>query len=202
MDLKTLTPNLKRDPGLPSGVWDPMWERPEVAHRVAVDAYLALRVGDDALWGGDGLLAAEALPDYPKKNTEERTFALGEVRTFEESPTRFRGGSYGEIFRRYTYGQTKPSVNFHAQAATFGLDSEGRYFLKGVVGRVDGIWGNKAALCCRFLAGAELVGGVFFEAELDPPQDVPFRLTGVSPRLRERFDAITAAQVLFFSKST
>lgn len=199
MEIKSFTPNLKRDPGMPNGVWDPVWQKPDVAHRVAVEGYLALRMAQED-WGPDGLLAAAALPAFAPRNTEERTFALSEVRAFEDSATRFKGGSYGEIFRRYTYGGTKPAVNFHAQAATFGVDSDGRYFLKAVVGRVDGGWGNKAALCCRWLAGGALLGGLVFEAELDPPQDVPFTLTGRSAALAARFDALDAAQLLFFSK--
>jgi hypothetical protein len=200
MDLKTFTPTFKRDPGLPSGVWDPAWQRPEVASRVAADAYLTLRYAQDD-FGPDALQDGAALPQLSDRYTEERRFALGEAKTFDDSPTRLRGGSYGEIFKRYTYGGTRPAVNFHAQAVSFGVDSQGRYFLKGILGRVDGAWGNRAALICRFLAGERCVGGLSFQCELDPPQDVPFLLSGTSPRLAREFDAIDCAQLTFFAKS-
>ena len=201
MGIKTFTPSFKRDPSLPSGVWDPMWQQPEVAARVAVDAYLALRYAQKD-FGPDALLEPAAMSALSARFTEERSFGLGEVKLFEGSTTRFRGGSYGEIYRRYTYGGTRAAVNFHAQAVTFGVDSEGRYFLKGVLGRVDGDWGNRAALTCRFLArGGQCVGGVSFSCALDPAHDEPFLVTGQSPRLAQGFDALESAQLSFFSKS-
>jgi len=200
MKLTTFAPNLKRDPTLPSGLWDPLWQKPEVATRVALETYLHLRCTFPD-FGPDALVPAADLPTFPPRNTEERTFALGDVKTFEDSSTCFRGGSYGEIYRRYTYGQTKPAVNFHAQAVVFGVDSEGRYFLKGSLGRVDGGWGNRASLCLRFVAAGAPVGGVLFEAELDPPQDVPFSLAGSSPALAAAFPKLEAARLSFFSKS-
>jgi hypothetical protein len=200
MDIKTYTPSFKRDPSLPSGVWDPMWQQPEVATRVAVDAYVQLRQSRED-FGPDALVEPAALPSLSLRYTEERRFELSEVKGFEGSQTKFRGGSYGEIYRRYTFGGTKPAVNFHAQAVIFGVDGEGRYFLKGALGRVDGDWGNRAALYCRFMAKGECVGGVSFDCALDPQHDEPFLVTGTSKKLAKCFASIEAAQLSFFSKS-
>ncbi|MGC4115822.1 MAG: hypothetical protein QM765_14735 [Myxococcales bacterium] len=194
-------PDLKRDPTLPTCIWDPMWEKPEVGTRMGMLAYQQLRF-ESAEFGAGPLLAAETLPEHPKKRIETRRFVLDVVHTFEGSATRLRAGSYGEVYKRYTFGVSsgKASANFHAQQLTFGADSDGRWFLKGVVGRVDGGWGTRAGLVMRFVTrGGEVVGGISCEHELDPPRDVPFQLLGRDPLLAKHFDQLHQADLIFFS---
>jgi len=197
MEIKTLETKLTRDPTLPAGVWDPTWNDPEIAARIAADAFEQTLFGSEPIGEGQ-LVAAESLPKYPKKNTEERNFGLAKTRVVEG--TDFKGGSYGEIFHRYTYGGTKPAVNFHAQAVIFGADAKGRYLLRARVGRVDGGWGCAAALKIEFVAGGRVLGGLFWEGELDPPKDVEISFKGTDAVLKDSFGALDEVRVQFYSR--
>jgi len=192
---------LKSDPTLPNGIWDPMWEKPEVATRVAMLAYKQLRL-EAVDFGEAPLIDAADLQEHPKKRIETRTFALGTVHTFEGSATKLRAGSYGEVFKRYTFGagSGKASVNFHIQGLVFGVDSEGRWLVKGTVGRVDGGWGTKAGFVLQFVTkNGKTIGGVQCECELDPPKDVPVQFLGRDARLAADFDSLKEATLTFFS---
>jgi len=192
---------MKLEKGMPTGVWDPAWEKPEVAVKIAVNVYKQLRL-ESVDFGAAALVAPDQLKTFPAKRTESRTFPLDPAQTFEKSTTRLRCGSFGEIFRRYTFGTGtgKPPVNFHVQALIFGVDSDGRWFVRGRAGRVDGGWGTKAGVVVRFVAkGGKVLGGVQWEGELDPPRDVPFSFLGCDPSLAEKFAALKEVQVSFFS---
>jgi hypothetical protein len=192
---------LKLEKGMPTGVWDPSWEKPEVGIKVAAQAYKQMRL-EAVEFGNDGLIANDQLKTYPVKRTESRSFALDQVQSFEKSKTKLRCGSYGEIFKRYTFGagSGKAPVNFHVQALTFGADSDGRWFVRGSVGRVDGGWGVKAGLVVRFVGkDGKSLGGVQWEGELDPPKDVPVRFLGCDKKLADKFDSLKEVQVTFYS---
>ena len=192
---------MKLEKGMPTGVWDPAWEKPEVATKIAANVYKQMRL-ESVDFGAEKLVGPEKLKKFPAKKTETRTFALDAAQTFEKSTTRLRCGSFGEIFKRYTFGSGtgKAPVNFHVQALIFGVDSEGRWFVKGRVGRVDGGWGTKAGLTVSFVAkGSKVLGGVQWEGELDPPRDVPFCFVGCDPALAEQFGALKEVHVSFFS---
>lgn len=194
-------PDFKRDPTLPSGIWDPMWQKPEVGTRVARQTYQQMRY--ESVEFGEAALSPEAeLADYPKKRCEVRTFSLAEVQTFEGSKVQLRCGSVGEVFKRYTFGTGtgKPPVNFHAQALQFGVDSDGRWFVKATVGRVDGGWGTKAALVVRFVGkDGKALGGAQWSGELDPPRDVPVLLLGKDAALAAKFGEVKEAAVTLFA---
>ena len=186
---------------MPTGVWDPNWEKAEVGIKVAAQAYKQLRQ-EAVEFGNTSLSPSDELKSYPAKRSESRTFALDQAQTFEKSKTRLRCGSYGEIFKRYTFGAGagKSPVNFHVQALTFGADSDGRWFVRGNVGRVDGGWGTKAGLVVSFVGkDGKSLGGVQWEGELDPPRDVPVSFLGCDKKLAEKFDALKEVRVTFFS---
>jgi hypothetical protein len=198
MALNVIKEKVKRDPTMPSGVWDPSWNDPEVARRVARDAWLKVLYGPEPIGQGQ-LIAAESLPKYPKKNTEERTFELGAPA--EVDGLKFLGGSFGEIFRRYTYGGAKPAVNFHTQGLVFGADEKGRYFVRAQVGRVDGAWDCAAGLVVRFHAGDKALGGIVWEGELNPPKDVEVVFQGQDQELAKAFAELDRVTVSFWSRA-
>jgi hypothetical protein len=199
MDIRTHPVSLRPDPTLPTGVWDPLWEKPEVAARIASNTFLHLFY-KGAKFDSDTLIADNKLPEFTKKNTEHRTFPLTQVLTLAQPSVQFRGGSYGEIYRRYTYGGPKPAVNFHAQQVSFGVDSEGRYFLSAVVGRVDGMWGNKVTLAARFVGTNGSFGALLWEGEVDPPKDYPVELFGKSERMANAFSQLKEVAISFYTK--
>jgi len=194
--LKTLPINLKRDPSLPSGLHDPKWKDPAVASRVALGWHTRLMVTQAALFQATGLLPSGKALEGRTGNVDKRSFPLT-TRHPTSGGGMFVGGSYGEIYHRYSFGGRLPTVNFHAKAVVFGADSDGRFFLGSTVVRMDGGWGNSASLVLRFLAGTNEVGGIFWEDTLDPPQDKDVLVVGHSDALKAAFPQLTEAAVTF-----
>jgi len=186
------------DPTLPTGVWDPLWKKAEVAQRIAGDVYrdLGLAMLDFPVLE---VTPVEKLPTLPPENTDVRTFDLSAAAKVPDSSIRLRGSSCGEIFREYPAGPNKPKQYFHAQAVVFGVDSEGRYFLRAVVGRLAGNdMGNKATLELRFLDKAgKVLGGKIWRGQLDLQPETQVLIAGKSEVLRAGFDKLHSASVSF-----
>lgn len=189
--LRTYKVDLTHDPALPVSLFDPKWNDPEVAARVALEAYKRLPLDSAEL----PPLAREGLPEQKRTASDTRVFPLEHVQ--EIHGLRLKGGSYGELHKKYSYGGRRPTVNFHAQSVCFGLDSEGRYFLRARVGRFDGAWGNDAVLSVTFYAGDEEIGGSHWAGALDPPHDIDVEVIGLDAALKDRFDEVTSARVAF-----
>lgn len=182
--------NLNPDPDLPRGLFDPRWQDPAIASRVAFTVYRRLSFDEAPL-----RLVVDGLPEQKAMVTDARVFPLVDVH--EHDGAKFKGGSFGELHRRYSFGGRRPTVNFHAQAVCFGVDDKGRFYLRSKVGRFDGGWGNDAALVVKLHAGDELVGAVYWAGELDPPKDVHVHLLGKDPVVAARFAELTEARVAF-----
>lgn len=197
--IKTVPVNLSRDPSLPTGIHDPKWKDAAVAARVAFNTYQRLLL-DPALFPSTTTLLpdAKAAPDF-KGGVDKRTFAFLAPEPIPSRNLRFRGGSYGEIHRRYSFGGRLPAVNFHAQAVIFGADSDGRFFLQATVGRMDGGWGNKASLVVKLTGSGGDVGNIAWTHEMDPPMDHHVVVTGRDPALAAAFDGLGNALTTFFT---
>ena len=182
--------NLNPDPDLPRGPFDPRWQDPHVASKVAFTVWTRLSFKD-----GQATLVLDELPEQRAMFTESRRFPLDVVHAHDGK--RFKGGSYGELHRRYSFGGKRPTVNFHAQALCFGVDDAGRFYLRSKVGRFDGGWGNDAALVVKLHAGDELLGAIVWLGALDPPKDVHVQIVGKDATLAARFDDVTHAHVAF-----
>lgn len=193
--LKTYDVDLNPPEGMPTGVWDPAWDKPEVATQVALQAYGRVR---HLPFDGCTLLDAGELPDNPPKNTEHRTFTLDQVLDVPEGGHRFKGGSFGEIFKRYSFGPM-PAANFHAQAVFFGVDSTGRFFVDALVGLVGGTLENEAALVVRFVGEDGEVGGVAWEGPVKSETNFHLQILGTDPRLEAGFDQLTEIKVSFYA---
>lgn len=186
------------DPLSPTGVWDPNWKKPEVARFVATYAYRDLRnqLGDfEAL----ELIAAAKLPNLAGERTDERQFPLTETSQLPEFKEQFRGGSFGEIFRQYTSAPPQVPQYFHAQGVMFGVDSDGRFFLRAIVGRLNGNdLGNKAMLQLAFLDKAKApIGGIAWSGQLDLQPEQRVLIAGKSATLAAAFRKIDSARVSF-----
>lgn len=195
--------------GMPTSLFDPRWRDPAVAARVAFVLYC--RSGADLEGAAHKLL--DDVPALPPELTDARDFRLAhvyEVASALDAPDvpdalrkrsgarRFKGGSYGELHRHYAFG--KYTVNFHAQAVSFGFDDAGAWFLASTVGRFDGPWGNDAVLSVRWRAGRDVVGASVWHRALDPVGDLRVRLSGQDARLAQRFDEIDLAEVAFTAR--
>ena len=196
--LKTYPVDLNPPPGVPTGVWDPTWEKPEVAVKVALMTYRKLR---SQSFDDGALLPVADLPKLAKKNTEHRAFELVDEHKLEDLGVRLRGGSYGELFRRYAFGP-RPAANFHAQAVTFGADSEGRFFVDAQIGLVGGAFQSEAALCVKFMGKRGAIGGVAWQGPVASEKNFHLHILGVDEKLRESFDKLSEIQVDFYAKCT
>ena len=196
--LKTYPVDLNPPPGMPTGVWDPSWEKPEVAHKVALMTYRQLR---SESFDGGALRPASELPKLAKKNTEHRVFELGEAQPIQDLGVRVRGVSYGEIYRRYAFGP-RPAVNFHAQAVSFGADSEGRFFIDAQIGLVGGAFESEAALLVKFVGKRGAIGGVAWQGPVASEKNFHLQILGTDDKLRDNFDKLTEIQVDFYAKCT
>lgn len=174
---------------LPMGIFDPKWNEPAVATRVA---HL---VGTRAP-KGDAPLVDDPLP-LPKDVVEERVFLLAPTELRRDGHL-FRGGSYGELHRHLAFGTT--TANFHAQSVCFGLDERGRYFLHATVGRFDGPWGNDGILDVTFFAGGERLGACRWHGRLDPATDRVVALGGTDARLAGDPSRVDRAVVRFAAR--
>ena len=200
-DVKSYPVHLGVADGMPRGLFDPQWQDPAVAARVAFMIYC--RVPFHSL--GDAALDDRAV-DAPHGLSDARSFRLDHTHTLDDG-TRFKGGSYGELHRRYAYGTH--TANFHAQAVSFGADSLGRFTLTAVVGRFDGPWGNQGTLAVSFFAKASssssspevLVGTASWVKALDPTGDHRVVVVGADPRLAHAFDRLTRADVAFVART-
>lgn len=193
--------------GMPTSLFDPRWRDPAVAARVAFVLYCRSSASSAGGAGGAGDEAGanhallDDVADMRPELTDARDFRLTHVFDIEDSPhgaRRFKGGSFGELHRHYAFG--KYTVNFHAQAVSFGVDDVGRWFLASTVGRFDGPWGNDALLSVRWRAGRDVVGASVWHRSLDPVGDVRVRLVGQDARLARRFDEIDVAEVAFTAR--
>lgn len=197
--VKNYEVDLSLDPSLPTGVWDPAWTKSDTAIKMAQLMYAKLRI-NVADWGAEPLQPVAGLPVLPKDRTELRKFKLEGAVTVPGTDTPFRGGSYGEIFRRFAFG-ARPAINFHAQACGFGVDATGRYYVQAQVGRVGGGWGNRAALQVHFMAGGKALGGVAWEGALDGVDTVRVLVTGTDATLQKEFAALDEVLVSFSPQS-
>jgi hypothetical protein len=197
MQLRTFKVENLFAPDRPTGPWDPRWNDPAIASKMAAER---LKVVGHEIGSGvtNGLLAPANVPVFPKNKTEHRTFALVSTAEVGASGPATKTGGFGEIYRPYSFGRDK--VYFHVQNLVFGADATGLGFVEAVVGRVQGGWGCSAALSVKFLADLEPVTGLLWQGELDPPQNVNVCLVGRSDALREAFPSLTTAAVLFFSQ--
>jgi hypothetical protein len=184
------TPEPKPDEGLPKSLFDPRWNQPDVASRVAFVLSRRLPSNTDAQLGG-----ALALPP---ELTESRTFKFVDEHTTPDG-VRVKGGSYGELHRHVSFG-SQPA-NFHAQAVAFGVESSGRFFLVATVGRFDGPWGNEGTLAATFKAGKDVVGSASWKKFLDPVGDHRVVVVGKDVKIAARFDEIDSALVQFCTRT-
>ncbi len=191
--VKTYPVNLAREPGMPTGIHDPAWKDPAVATKVGLDHYA--RVMSQGL-PRQAFQTVETLAPMRRGAVETRSFVLTTV-TPLAGGVRVRAGSYGEIHRRYSFGGRLPPANFHAMAVGFGVDSLGQCFLKALVGRMDGGWGNRAALSVVFASDQGELGGISWVGELDPPGDKPVLVLAQDKALKDGSDALTTATVTF-----
>lgn len=182
--------------GTPTGVWDPIWDRPEVAASLALSTYRRLR---HLPFDGCTLLPEASLPELAHKHTVARTFAVARATPVEEFGVRFRGGSFGEIFKRYSFGPM-PAANFHAQAVYFGADSDGRFLVEATVGLVGGTLDNEAALVVRFTAASGVVGGVAWEGPVKSEHNTHLQILGTDPTLAQAFDELDRVEVQFYAR--
>jgi hypothetical protein len=188
--LKSLPVNLVSDPSLPVSLFDPKWNDPAVAAKVALELARSLPRP-----GKDPLVDVTALPVQKKTASEERTFVFQAPLTFGANAV--KAGSFGELHRRYTYGGGRPPANFHAQAVAFAVFDDGRYFLRAKVGCHDGSFGNTCTLTLKLFAGDTPLGGTSFSATLDPGKDVDAAVTGSDPQIAARFVDVDRAVVVF-----
>jgi hypothetical protein len=178
-----LTPN----PELPVSLFDPKWQQPEIAQKVAFKMWDELSKSVPG-----GLIDEEDLPEQRRFLSERRAFTF--VRA--EGATRF-AGSYGELHRHYSLGGARPSSNFHAQAVSFGVDEDGHFVLAARVGCWDGPMENTAVLSVRFFAGETCIGAVCWSGDLVPRQDINVGIVGQSDRLKAAYADIDGAEVVF-----
>lgn len=193
--VRTYELDLNPPEGTPTGVWDPSWENPETASQLSLIIYRKIR---HLPFGGCTLLDATDLPTLTPKNTESRSFHLKTVHDVAELNVRYRGGSYGEIFKRYSFGPM-PAANFHAQAVFFGVDSEGRFFVDAAVGLVAGTLENTASLVIQFIGEDGVVGGVAWEGPVSSEANTQLQILGTDERLKAQFDSLKEVQVQFYS---
>ncbi len=180
--------------GMPTSLFDPRWQEPAVAARIAFLIHCRIPFEDGAV-----PLAPEPV-DAPAALTDARSFALTQViARDDDARVRFKGGSYGELHRRYAFGTH--TANFHAQAVAFGADSRGRYFLSAVVGRFDGPWGNDGTLAVSFFAGAVCAGTVRWHKSLDPTGDHRVVIFGRDDTLKDAFENLDRADVTFTART-
>jgi hypothetical protein len=178
---------LNPNPELPISLFDPKWEQPEVAQRVAFKMWDEL---SNSVPGG--VIHEDDLPEQRKLMSERRTFDFPR----DEEGTRI-AGSFGELHRHYSLGGARPPSNFHAQAVSFGVDEEGNFVLAGRVGCWDGPIENTAVLSVRFIADDEVIGAVCWSGDLVPRQDIDVGVVGQSKRLKEAYARIDRAEVVF-----
>lgn len=200
--MRTYPVKLGASDGMPTSLFDPRWKEPDVAARVAFTLYCR----NDFSHASAPL--QRELDAQRADLTDARTFALVHVHDIGDSQRigggarRFKGGSYGELHRHYALGGSTAggSLNFHAQAVSFGVDDGGRYCLNANVGRFDGPWGNDALLTVTFFAGPSAIGAVRWHASLDPVGDKRVCVVGKDAVIAERFDAIDRADVAFTAR--
>jgi hypothetical protein len=193
--VRTYDVNLNPAPGTPTGVWDPVWADPRVAAELALQAYGRVR---HLPFDGCSLLPAAELPKLARKHTEQRSFKLDRVFDLPALGVRFRGGSYGEIFRRYSFGP-RPAANFHAQAVFFGADSQGRFVVDARVGLVGGSIKDEAALSVAFVGAQGVIGGVAWQGQVHSEHDEHLQILGSDLALLAGFDGLTEVRVEFYA---
>lgn len=194
--MRTYPVKLGASDGMPTSLFDPRWKEPRVAARVAFTLYCR---NDFARAHAPLVRDVEA---QRAELTDARTFALAHVHDVERDAKKFKGGSYGELHRHYALGGSSAggSLNFHAQAVSFGVDDAGRYCLNANVGRFDGPWGNDALLTVTFFAGATAIGAVRWHASLDPVGNKRVCVVGRDDVIAQQFAHIDRADVAFTAR--
>lgn len=178
--------------GMPVSLFDPRWNEPATAARIAHLLWSRLPAPDPSVVVVERLQTSDA-------KTDDRTLAVAV--DVAADGRRLKGTSLGELHRRY--GTGVHTTNFHAQAVTCGVDDSGLFFLCATVGRFDGPWGNTALLAATFMKGAEhiVVGSVVWERNLDPVGDHKVVVVGQDPRLAKGFDDVTHIRFSFEAKT-
>jgi hypothetical protein len=180
-----------KDGGMPTSLFDPRWNEPEVAARVAFTIYC--RVPFD----GEVELLDDRVVSAPANLVDARTFSFAHVH--ERNGIKVKAGSFGELHRRYA--AASHTANFHAQAVAFAVDSLGHFLLTAIVGRFDGPWGNHATLAATFFAGQERIGAATWSKAMDPAGDHRVVVAGTDERIAAKFDAIDHADIAFVART-
>ena len=189
--VKTYAAEAGPQAGMPTSLFDPAWNNPSTAARVAWMLSRRAPAPDPAV-------RLEAAPSTHATHSDERLFMIPGVLGADKG-ARFKGGSYGELHRRYAFGAH--TANFHAQSVAFGVDDRGHFFLTATVGRFDGPWGNEGLLGATFMAGADVIGAVVWRHVLDPVGDHKMVLSGQDDRIAARFAAIDRVRVVFVART-
>jgi hypothetical protein len=178
--LRTFPVPLSNDPELPSGFWDPKWSDPVVASRVA-HAWYRRACFDGRAFPIAPLTKGSLGPAIAKSKVDESRFVLPPA--LEEDG--FRGGSYGQLYRRVSLGASHGAVEIHAHGACFGIAREGRYFLAATAGWRGTAAEVEIAISVAFeLAGEEADPDVEVEAiDLGAPQGGKIDFLSAGPTL-------------------
>lgn len=185
---------------LPRYLFDPAWDDPRVAANHAFEVYRQARFSGAAF--GDGALSpAATLPTWERRYVDARRFALGPEHVFSQwRGLHFRGGAFNELYRRYSFGNQRPTANFHAQEVSFGADEEGGWFLQAKVGRFGGEDGNEAGLAVVFHTATGPLGGAAWSGSMDPPDDRVVRRAGRDRALAAAYRDLVAVEVRFYGR--
>lgn len=181
---------------LPTSLFDPRWQDPEVAARVAREVLRRQGSGAD----GGPMVAASELPAWtgPSVATVQRTLPAGVM--VPERGGWVRGMAVNELHLRRSFGGARPAYNFHAQIVALVFDHRGHWLLRAFLGRFGGSAADQAEVVAR-LQGGGFEGGAVLQANLqDQNQEVVAQ--GVDARLSALQDLPLVLEFAFGVQST
>jgi hypothetical protein len=182
---------------LPQALFDPRWRDPSLAAETALRMF---RLGEFGDVGSNWTELASETPAWPKKSTAVVDLSVGTALPIPDLSIAFKGGAINELHHRYAYGAQRQTANFHAKIVCAGLDSEGRFFLRALVGRYGGFYGDEAGLSAAFWSGSTHLGSAIWQGSLDSKQDLRLVLRGRSSALSESFGAVDSIRVAWYAR--
>jgi hypothetical protein len=180
---------------MPASVWDPIWNDPAVAVRLARSRYFELLTRNPALQ------ARLAEPLLMRGGSTIKTLDASIAMPLPGIDTLVRASSVGLIERKQTFGGGRPSIVLRLLGACAGVDSLGRFFLSAGLA-VDGWLRAEATIAVRLsgAGGSSSLGAFAFSGVVECARVLEIEMFGRDERLGSVFDEISELEIILGSR--
>jgi hypothetical protein len=177
---------------LPTSVWDPAWNDPEIAQRVGRSRYYDLFTREQPLIAP--LLPADGLGRMPR-SAPKRILDLSADQILPGTDLTVRASSLGLLESKESFGGGRPTIHMRALNLAVGTDSDGRFFLIGALD-LDGASEKEATVVARFMGPTGAIAALVWSGDVNAKRVTEVQLVGADDDLERAYPGIRCVEVV------